>query len=258
MRYDICMRVLTVVTQVPDAEERIAITDGKVDRNQCKASIDTMDEYGVEEALRLREAGQDIEIVALAVGPQRTEEVLRTALALGADSGVHIETDTDRDVIGLSAAVAAIAQKENATLIFCGGQQADSDSQALGPAVAERLGWPQITWTTSLTMQGDMLTGKHDVDLGIESFTASLPAVVTTQQGLNEPRYPTLPNIMKARKKEIRKETVDSLGIKSKSRVIKAEMQPRERLRKIVQGKDTTAAAAQLVQFLRNEAKVIQ
>lgn len=252
------MRILTVVSQVPAAEERLTVSEGKVDLARTKATLDTMDEYGVEEALRLREAGAELEIIALAVGPARVEEVLRQSLALGADRGILVQADQPLDVLALSSVIAAVARTEEATLILCGGQQADSDSQALGAAIAERLGWPQATWTTALTLQDGTLSGKHDVDEGVESFTVALPAVVTTQQGLNEPRYPTLPSIMKARKKEIRRESAEAFGAKSKVKISGAEIQSRKRLNKIVDGADAAGSAAQLVQFLRNEAKVIQ
>jgi electron transfer flavoprotein beta subunit len=127
----------------------------------------------------------------------------------------------------------------------------------LGAAIAERLGWPQATWTSALALSGATLTGKHDVDEGSETFTLSLPAVVTTQQGLNEPRYPTLPNIMRAKKKEIRRETLEAYGVTAKLKTVGVEIQVKERLKKILDGKDAQAAAVQLVRLLREEARVI-
>ncbi len=254
---DFTMLVLTVVTQVPDAEERIVITEGRVDLARSKASMDTMDEYGVEEALRLREAGHEVEIVALAVGIDRAEETLRAALALGADRGVLVQVNTSLDVMAVSKIVSDVARQEAASLIFCGGQQADSDSQALGPAIAERLGWPQATWTNALTLQGRTLRGKHDVDAGIESFEVELPACVTTQQGLNEPRYPTLPNIMKSRKKEIRRQAAETFGTATKLKTTVSEVQFKKRMGIVIDG-NSPDAAARLAQFLREEAKVTQ
>jgi electron transfer flavoprotein beta subunit len=251
------MRILTLIRQVLDAEESVKVRNGTVDLEGSKLVMDTMDEYGVEEALRLRESGVDAEIIALAVGPARAEEALRTTLAMGADRGIHVVTDIALDAIALSAVAAQIAQAEQVELIFCGGQEADWDSHAFGAATAERLQWPQVTWTSALELNGKLLTGKHEADEGSESFELSLPAVITTQQGLNEPRYPTLPNIMKSKKKEIRKETLDSFGVASKVKVTGVEIQVKERLRKILDGKDAPAAASQLVQFLRDEARVI-
>jgi electron transfer flavoprotein beta subunit len=251
------MRILSVIRQVLDAEESVRIKDGRVDLSSSKLVIDTMDEYGVEEALRFRDATPGIEVVVLAVGPARTEEALRTALAIGADRAILVETTEALDVIAVSSVVAQVAKNEQADLIFCGGQQADWDSQALGAATAERLNWPQATWTNALTLADGKLTGTHDVDDGNESIALSLPAVVTTQQGLNEPRYPTLPNIMKAKKKELKRETLESFGVLPKLKLVSAEVQVKGRLGKILDGKDAPAAAAELVNFLRNEARVI-
>ncbi|MBI0445932.1 electron transfer flavoprotein subunit beta/FixA family protein [Deinococcus sp. DB0503] len=252
------MKILTLVRQVPDAEARIKITAQNVDLEGATLVIDGMDEYGVEEALRLRESGANVEeIVALAVGPKRVEDALRTALAMGVDRAIHVETDVKLDPIALSRVVAQVAQQEGVKLILVGGQEADWDSQALGAATAERLGWPQLTWTNELKLEGDTLSGRHDVDDGNESFRAGLPAVVTTQQGLNEPRYPTLPNIMKAKKKELRKDDLDRYGVQPAVRVINNEIQTRARLNRMIDGKDPQAAAEQLLDLLRNEAKVI-
>jgi electron transfer flavoprotein beta subunit len=251
------MRILTVVRQVLDAEESVKLKDGKVDLTGSKLVIDTMDEYGVEEALRLRESGSEIEVIALAVGPARLEEVLRSALAMGADRAVLVESDLPLDVIATSSVVAQVARKEEAALIFCGGQQADWDSHALGAAIAEHLNWPQSTWTSALSLAGQQLTGTHDADTGSESFTLALPAVITTQQGLNDPRYPTLPNIMKARKKELRREPLEAFNVTPKLKVLEARIQVKERRRTMLDGKDPAAAAAQLTNLLRTEAKVL-
>lgn len=251
------MRILTLVRQVLDAEESVHIREGAVDLENSKLVVDTMDEYGVEEALRIRESGAEAEVVALAVGPARNRDVLRTALAMGADRAIHVVTEAPLDPIALSQVAAQIAQQENAELVLCGGQQADWDSQALGAAIAERLNWAQVCWTSALEVQGRTLTGKHDADEGIEMFSVSLPVVITTQQGLNEPRYPTLPNIMKAKKKDLRTETLETYGVAPKVKFLGAEIQVKERLRKILDGKDAPAAALELVQLLRKEAKVI-
>ena len=251
------MRILTYVRQVPDAEESVHTANNAVALENSKLVMDTMDEYGVEEALRLRESGVDAEIVAVAVGPARMQDALRTALAMGVDRAIHVETDVRLDAIALSKVIAQIATQEQASLLLAGGQQADWDSHALGAATAERLHWPQVTWTTALELKGATLTGKHDGDEGSESFTLELPAVITTQQGLNEPRYPTLPNIMKSKKKELRKESLDQFGVAPKLEFTGAEVQIKNRLNKILDGKDVSAAASQLVDLLRNEARVI-
>ena len=251
------MKILTLVRQVPDAEARVKVNGTAVDLDGTTLVIDGMDEYGVEEALRLREAGSATEVIALAVGPKRSEDALRTALAMGADRAIHVETDTRLDAVSLSKVVAQIAQAEGAGLILVGGQEADWDSQALGAATAERLDWPQLTWVNELKVEGEGIVGRHDVDEGNESFSAPLPAVVSTQQGLNEPRYPTLPNIMKAKKKELRKDTLDQYGVAAGVRFVNAEIQARARKNHMIDGKDSAAAAAELLNLLRNEAKVL-
>jgi electron transfer flavoprotein beta subunit len=251
------MRILTFIRQVLDAEESVHVGNNTVALESSKLVMDTMDEYGVEEALRLRESGVDTEIVALSVGPARAQDALRTALAMGVDRAIHVETDVKLDAIALSKVVAQIAEQEHIDLILSGGQQADWDSHALGAATAERLNWPQVTWTSALELKGGTLTGKHDVNEGSETFTLDLPAVVTTQQGLNEPRYPTLPNIMKAKKKELRKESLEQYNMTLNLKFIGAEIQVKNRMNKILDGKDVHAAAAQLVNLLRNEARVI-
>lgn len=251
------MRILTLVRQVLDAEESVRIRAGEVDLSGSKLVVDTMDEYGVEQALRLRESGTDAEVVALAVGPERNQDALRTVLAMGADRAIHVMTGLALDPISLSKVVAQVAQRENVDLIFCGGQQADWDSHALGAATAERLSWPQATWTNALEIQGQMLTGKHDTEEGSEMFTLPLPAVITTQQGLNEPRYPTVPNIMRAKKKELRVETLEQFNVVPKLKIVGNEVQVKSRLHKILDGKDAPAAAVELVQLLRNDARGI-
>lgn len=251
------MRILTVIRQVLDAEESVRIRNGEIDLSGSKLVVDTMDEYGVEQALRIRENGVEAEVIALAVGPERTQDALRTVLAMGADRAIHIVSELSLDPISLSKVVAEIARNENVDLILCGGQQADWDSHALGAAIAERLNWPQVTWTSALQIQGQTVSGSHDAEDGTENFTVELPAVITTQQGLNEPRYPTVPNIMRAKKKEIRAESLEQFKVTPKLRVLGNEVQVKVRLRKILDGKDAPAAANELVQLLRNEARVI-
>jgi len=216
-----------------------------------------MDEYGVEQALRIRESGLDAEVIALAVGPERSQEALRTVLAMGADRAIHVQTELILDPIALSKVAAQVAKRENVDLIFCGGQQADWDSHALGAATAERLQWSQVTWVNALQVDGPALTGRHDAEDGSEMFRVQLPVVLTTQQGLNEPRYPTVPNIMRARKKELRVEWLEAFQVEPKLKVIGAEIQVKSRLHKILDGKDAPAAAAELVGLLREEARVI-
>ena len=254
------MRIMTIVRQVPDAEERIRLRDGALDFAGAKLVMDTMDEYGVEEALRLREAHPGTEVVVVAVGAARSEEALRSALAMGADRAVLVETAAPLDALTTSSVVAQLAKSEAADLVLCGSQQADWDSQALGAATAERLGWPHAAWTTALQLQAGQLTGQHDADTGSEAFAMSLPAVITTQQGLNDPRYPTLPNIMKSKKKELRRDPIDSFDSSATQPTLKplgVTVGERKRMNIMIDAADPEAAAKQIVARLRDEARVI-
>jgi electron transfer flavoprotein beta subunit len=171
---------------------------------------------------------------------------------------IHVETDAYLDVVSQARVIARIVQDESPDIVFCGGQHADTDSQALGAAVAEVLGWPQITWTTALELDGTLAKATHDVDDGKETVSVRLPAVITTQQGLNEPRYPTLPNIMKAKSKPLEKKSLSDFNVGAgKVSVVSQEIQERARLGKLIDGKDAVAAAEQLVRLLHDEAKVI-
>lgn len=252
------IRILAVIRQVPDAEEPIHIRDGVVDLSSATLVVDTMDEYGVEEALRLREREQASEVVLLAVGPERVRAALQAGLAMGADRAIHVVTNEPFDAIALSGIVAQVVREEGADLVFTGSQQADWDSQALGAATAERLGWPQATWTKKLEIADGVASGDHDLDEGSEAFHVKLPLVVTTQQGLNEPRYPTLPNIMKAKKKEMRSETPERFNVISSVKVVSVEVEARERARRVVSGLEGNASSAAEVvaSFLKNEAGI--
>lgn len=251
------MKIITILKQVPDAEARVTASSGTVDLGGVTFVMDGMDEYGVEEAIRLREAGNEVEIVAVSVGPERSEEAIRTALALGADRAIHVVTDVDLDPITQAKVYSGIVNEEQADLVFVGGKQADWDSAALGPALAETLGWPHADWTTKFAVDNGSVTVTHDIDAGSEDLTMPLPAVITTQQGLNEPRYPTLPNIMKAKRKELKSVDLDSLGsFTSLTTVENQEIQTSARRQTMLVG-DAASAAAELVDKLRNEAKVL-
>lgn len=251
------MKVAVIIKQVPDAEARIRAVPGGIDLAGVTYVLDGMDEYGVEQAIRMREGGLDAEVVALALGPARYEDAIRTALALGADRAVFVETDTALDPLSQARVFAKLVADEGVELVFAGGKQADWDSAALGPALAAVLGWPHADWTTELSLSGGVLNVRHDTDDGSETLMLPLPAVVTTQQGLNEPRYPTLPNIMKAKRKELtRRQLSEFEGAAPLTEVVKQEIQSRERLNRVIGG-DAREAARELVKLLREEAKVI-
>lgn len=251
------MKIVAILKQVPDAEARLKEGANGVDLSGVTFVIDGMDEYGVEEALRLRESADDVEVIALSLGPERYEEAIRTALAMGADRAVHIETDENLDPVSQANVLARIVSEEEAQLVFTGGGQADWDSSALGPALAEVLGWPHSDWTTRLELQGERVSLTHDADEGSEELELPLPAVITTQQGLNEPRYPTLPNIMKAKRKELRKVSLEDLGgAQSLTELVEQSLESRTRRNEILDG-DPAEAARELVRRLRDEAKVL-
>ena len=246
------MKIVTVIRRVPDAEARVRIEGDEVIVSGAAHVLDGMDEYGVEEALRLREGGVDAEVVVLAVGPEASDEALRTALAMGADRARLLTVDGPLDPLATARLAAEVVRDEEADLVFVGGKQADWDSAALGPALAEALGWPVVDWTTELTVEGDRIRCVHDADVGSEAATAPLPAVVTTQQGLNDPRYPTLPNIMKSKRKELRTEPAPDTP--AATRVLGRTVEQRERRRKIVEG-DASEGARAIASLLREAGK---
>lgn len=247
------MKFVAVIRQVPDGESRLRIQGDRVDLSGATLILDQMDEYGVEEALRLKEKHGG-EAIVVSFGPERTEEAIRTALAMGMDRGIHVVYEGYADPVTVAEALAPILKEESPTLILTGGQQADWDSQALGGALAEALGVPVVAWTTALELEGETARAKHDLDEGAEWVRVRLPAVFTTQQGLNEPRYPTLPGIMKAKKKEIKKVAFQGA---SRVEILQESIQEKTRLQKILDGKDPVAAAEELVRLLHEEAKVI-
>lgn len=250
------MKFVAVIRQVPDSESKLKIDGGKIDLSSATLILDQMDEYAVEEIIRLQEKHGG-ESLVVALGPERFEEAVRTSLAMGADRAIHLVQDGYLDPVSQGQALAEVLRSEAPDIVLTGGQQADWDSQALGPTTAEALGWPVITWTTLLEVEveGATAKAKHDLDDGAELVRVQLPAVFTTQQGLNEPRYPTLPGIMKAKRKEMKKVSISAV---SKVEISEQTIQERSRLNKMLDGsKDPAGAAAELVKLLHEEAKVI-
>ena len=232
------------------------MNDGRVSLTSSKLTLDKMDEYGVEEALLLRERGLESEIVAVGIGRSELQNSLRAALALGADRAIHVHAEHPCDVLEMARSLASVCAAEEATLVFVGGQQGNLDTHALGPAIAEHLGWPQITWVNSLEYIDGKLKGLHDVEDGQESFEVELPVVVTTQQGLNEPRYPTVLNIRRSNQKEL-KQVVQEDPDRASTEILDQTLEARARLGLVIDGRDANAAAERLVRFLREEAKVV-
>lgn len=228
------MKFVAVIRQVPDGESKLRIQGDRVDLSGATMILDQMDEYAVEEAIRLKERHGG-EAVVVGFGPERTEEAIRTALAMGMDRGVHVVYEGFADPVAVAEALVEVLKEEAPTLVLTGGQQADWDSQALGGALAEALGVPVVAWTTALRAGRGHGQGQARPGRGAEWVRVRLPAVFTTQQGLNEPRYPTLPGIMKAKKKEIRKVQA---SLTPKVTLISEEIQEKSRLGKILDGKD--------------------
>jgi electron transfer flavoprotein beta subunit len=249
------MKILVPVKRVVDYNVKVRVkSDGTgVETAGVKMSMNPFDEIGVEEAVRLKEKGVATEIVAVSLGVAACAETIRTALAMGADRGILVETDADLQPLAVAKLLAAIAKKEEPGLIILGKQAIDDDMSATGPMLAALLGWPQGTFASKVTIEGGSLTVTREVDGGLETVALTLPAIVTTDLRLNEPRYASLPNIMKARKKPIDMLKPADLGVDPAPRltVVKVSDPPGRKAGVKV------ASVAELVAKLRNEAKVI-
>jgi len=249
------MKILVAVKRVVDFNVKVRVkADGSgVETANVKMSMNPFDEIAVEEAVRLKEAGTATEIVAVSCGTQACQETLRTALALGADRAVLVETDAELQPLAVAKLLRAIVQKEGPNLVILGKQAIDDDCNQTGQMLAALLGWPQATFASKLKPSGARAEVTREVDGGLETISVKLPAVVTTDLRLNEPRYVTLPNIMKAKKKTLEVLKPDALGVDAapRLRTLKVEEPPKRKA-----GVKVPDAKA-LVQKLRNEAKVI-
>src|SRR6266705_2199525 len=199
------MKILVSVKRVVDFNVKVRVkADGSgVETANVKMSMNPFDEIAVEEALRLKEAGTATEVVAVSCGVQACQETLRTALALGADRAILVETDAELQPLAVAKLLRAIAQKENPHLVILGKQAIDDDCNQTGQMLAALLGWPQGTFASKVTLDGDAVTVTREVDGGLQTVKLKTPAIVTTDLRLNEPRYASLPNIMKAKKKPL-------------------------------------------------------
>ncbi len=249
------MKILVSVKRVVDFNVKVRVkADGSgVETANVKMSMNPFDEIAVEEALRLKEAGTATEVVAVSCGVQACQETLRTALALGADRAILVETDAELQPLAVAKLLRAIAQKENPQLVILGKQAIDDDCNQTGQMLAALLGWPQATFASKLKIAGGKADVTREVDGGLETIAIKLPAVVTTDLRLNEPRYVTLPNIMKAKKKPLEVLKPDALGVDVAPRLktLKVEEPPKRKA-----GVKVPDAKA-LVGKLRGEAKVI-
>ena len=249
------MKILVPVKRVVDYNVKVRVkADGTgVETANVKMSMNPFDEIAVEEAVRLKEAGVATEIVAVSIGVAQCQETLRTALAIGADRAILVETALEAQPLGVAKVLEALVAREQPKLVILGKQAIDDDSNQTGQMLAALLGWPQATFASKVKVEGESAQVTREIDGGLETIAVKLPAVVTTDLRLNEPRYVTLPNIMKAKKKPLETLTPEGLGADFKPRLatLKVAEPPKRGAGKQV------ATVAELVDKLKNEAKVI-
>ncbi|SFK75315.1 electron transfer flavoprotein subunit beta/FixA family protein [Methylorubrum salsuginis] len=249
------MKVLVPVKRVVDYNVKIRVkADGSgVELANVKMSMNPFDEIAVEEAIRLKEKGKATEIVAVSIGPQQAQETLRTALAMGADRAILIKTDVNCEPLAVAKLLKAVVEKENPELVILGKQAIDDDSNQTGQMLAALLGWPQGTFAFKLEFGEGAIDVTREVDGGLQTVALKLPAIVTTDLRLNEPRYASLPNIMKAKKKPLEELAPDALGV---------DVSPKLTVVKVAEPPGRSAgikvgSAAELVQKLKVEAGVL-
>jgi electron transfer flavoprotein beta subunit len=249
------LKILVPVKRVVDYNVKVRVkADGTgVELANVKMSMNPFDEIAVEEAVRLKEAGIATEVVAVSCGLAACQETLRTAMALGADRAVLVDTDVELQPLAVAKLLKALAEREAPKLIVLGKQAIDDDANQTGQMLAALLGWPQATFASKVVIAGDKATVTREVDGGLETIEIGLPAVVTTDLRLNEPRYATLPNIMKAKKKPLEMIKPGDLGVDVTPRLTTLKVsEPPKR-----QAGIKVADVAELVAKLKNEAKVI-
>ena len=249
------MKLLVAVKRVVDYNVKVRVkSDGTgVETAGVKMSMNPFDEIAVEEAVRLKEKGVATEIVAVSMGVAACAETIRTALAMGADRGILVQTDAELQPLAVAKLLKALADREQPGLVVMGKQAIDDDMNATGQMLAALLGWPQGTFASKLEIEDKTLTVTREIDGGLETLSLDLPAVITTDLRLNEPRYASLPNIMKARKKPIETLKPEDLGVDPAPRLTLVSVaEPPKRQAGVKVG-----SVAELVQKLRVEAKVI-
>jgi len=249
------VKILVPVKRVPDPATTIRVLpDGSgIATDNVKWVINPFDEIAIEESLRIKEKQGTGEVVLISVGQQTWQEQLRTGLAMGADRAILVRTEAALDTLAIARVIAKVAANEKPELVIIGKQAIDDDSNQVGQIIAETLGWPQATFASKVEIAGEKCTVVREVDGGLETIAFPLPAVITTDLRLNEPRYASLPGIMKARKKPLNEVAADSLGVdlapKLKIKTLKAP-EKRQSGRKV-------GSVQELVQLLHTEAKVI-
>jgi len=249
------LKVLVPVKRVVDYNVKVRVKSDKsgVELDNVKMSMNPFDEIAVEEALRLKEKGIATEVIAISIGPTQVQETIRNALAMGADSGIFIEAINNLEPLNIAKIISSVAKKESIDLMILGKQAIDDDMNATGQMIAALLGWPQATFASKVEISDKKAVVSREVDGGIENIEVALPAVISTDLRLNEPRYASLPNIMKAKKKPINQIQVDELNLKIEQRldILKVE-EPTKRQSGIM-----LKTVEELVDKLKNEAKVI-
>ena len=249
------MKILVPIKRVVDYNVKVRpkADESGVDLNNVKMAINPFCEIAVEEAVRLKEAGSATEIIAVTVGAENAQEQLRTALALGADRAILVETDLEVEPLGISKVLKAIVEKESPNLIVMGKQAIDGDNNQTGQMLAALMNYPQATFASELKIEGEKAVVTREVDGGLQTISINLPAVITSDLRLNEPRYASLPNIMKAKQKPLEVIKSDDLGVDLNPRIstLKVSPPPEREAGIIVESVD------QLVEKLKNEAKVI-
>ena len=249
------MKILVSVKRVVDFNVKVrAKADGSgVDIANVKMSMNPFDEIAVEQALRLKEAGVATEVVAVSMGVSQCQETLRTALAMGADRAILVQSNAELQPLAVAKLLKAVVAKESPNLIIMGKQAIDDDCNQTGQMLAALLNWPQATFASKVSVADGKAVVTREIDGGLETLSMKLPALITTDLRLNEPRYATLPNIMKAKKKPLETLTPEVLGVDVTPRLITVKVQePPKR-----KGGEVVVDVAQLVHKLRNEAKVI-
>ena len=254
------MKILVPVKRVVDYNVKVRVKSNQsgVELANVKMSVNPFDEIAVEEAVRLKEAGTATEIIAVTIGPEKAQEQLRTAMAIGADRGILVKTDDPIDLGGVEPlAVAktlkALIEKESPDLVIMGKQSIDDDSNQTGQMLAALMGWPQATFASEIKLSDGAAEVTREIDGGLETIKISLPGIITTDLRLNEPRYASLPNIMKAKKKQLDIIEPSELSVNFEPRLkVLNVSEPEER-----EGGGKVADVAELVEKLKNEAKVI-
>ena len=249
------MKILVPVKRVIDAYVSIRVkSDGSgVDTDNVKMSLNPFCEIALEEAIRLKEAGTATEVVLVSVGSADIETVMRSGLAMGADRAIRVNADNDVEPLAIAKILKHVVDKEEAGLVITGKQSIDGDNNQTGQMLSALLGWPQATFASEVELNGESVKVVREIDGGLETIELSLPAVITTDLRLNEPRYPTLPNIMKAKKKPLDVIALADTGVDTaKRQTVLNVSPPEERSAGIIVG-----SVAELVEKLKNEAKVV-